>query len=220
MSPGRAARTPPSSEQLKASQHAAEMHERRELVAASGVPARYREARLTSRPPSRNDATAWGRVARALGRLIERPGVVALVGLRGAGKTWLGCGLVNEACRRGVPARYASMPSLLVDVKASWGSGAGGERSTLEALIRPRVLVLDEVSQRAGGDWDDRLLTSIVDRRYAEQLSTVLISNTAEEKLRETLGDSIYDRLEDDAGGVIACSWSSLRGMSATDATA
>ena len=57
----------------------------------------------------------------------------------------------------------------------------------------------------------DRMLTRLIDKRYAAELSTVLITNETAKQFVERVGPSVADRIRDD-GQMVVCEWKSLRG--------
>ncbi len=70
------------------------------------------------------------------------------------------------------------------------------------------LLVLDEVQVRdSGKQWQDNELTTLVDRRYRDGKSTVLVSNLKDEALKQNLGDSIWRRIIETGGDPIETDW-------------
>jgi DNA replication protein DnaC len=181
------------------------------LVAACGVPRRYAGATLVLLGPREVQQTA----ANALGDLEHAPGIVALIGTRGTGKTWLACGLVLDFCRAGRRAFYMNAMDYFLELRSTFDDGSKMTQAKVEEkYLRPALLVLDEVHERGDTAWEDRTLTRIVNKRYEAELATVLISNQTPEQFAERVGASIADRIHD-GGGVIRCEWPSLRGATA-----
>ena len=194
------------------------------LLDACGVPERYAEADLLAGPPpalADGHLEAWDRLRGLLLRLArgDATGVIVLAGPRGGGKTHLACAAVLAACRAGLSAEYRSLPAVLLEIKATFGQPAArpgdSEAGILKALARPELLVLDEAHERAGGEWDGRLVRQLVDARYAAMRSTLLLTNQEPEVFFNGVGDSVRDRCHDDQGGVVVAGWPSLRGASA-----
>jgi DNA replication protein DnaC len=48
--------------------------------------------------------------------------------------------------------------------------------------------------------------------RYDRKKPTILVSNLSLEEVKEALGDRIVDRIREDKGTVLECSWQSWRG--------
>ena len=95
-------------------------------------------------------------------------------------------------------------------IKESYGEKGGTESNAFFPFIQPRLLVLDEVQVRNDTVWEDNALTYLLDRRYGEQRSTILISNLSVDSFVKSIGDSIVSRLEE-SGAVIVCNWESFR---------
>ena len=70
--------------------------------------------------------------------------------------------------------------------------------------------MLDELQERGETPWEDRLLTHVIDRRYAAEKDTLLITNHSKEKFLESIGESVASRLVE-TGGIVNCSWASYR---------
>ena len=70
----------------------------------------------------------------------------------------------------------------------------------LQELARARILVLDEIQERGNTEWEDRVLTHLIDKRYGAMLPTILIANLKPNELKERLGPSIIDRMHEGGG--------------------
>ena len=84
------------------------------------------------------------------------------------------------------------------------------EAEMVDLYVRPRLLVIDEIQERGGSDWEDRLLTHIIDRRYGQMKDTILIGNLTREEFECAMGASVCDRLTE-TGGMIVCNWPTFR---------
>ena len=183
------------------------------FIAACGVPVRYRGAVLLDASlvpmPTRDE---YLEAFRRLVGLFDHDATLALLGRRGAGKTHMACAVVVEFCRRGRYAVYAEAMDYFIALQESYGDGAKEKASAIEArFLKPSLLVLDAIEERGDTAWNDRMLTRLVNKRYAAELSTVLISNHDQKAFAERVGASIWDRIWDE-GGIIECTWKSLRG--------
>ena len=184
------------------------------LLADSGVPELYAAADLTdlSRVPEAV-AARYAEAVRLLLRLEDAPAIVALLGSRGPGKTHMSCGLVRRFCLAGRPAKYMDAMDYFVAVKETFGRDAKLDQSQVEGrLLKPDLLVIDEVHERGDTPWEDRMLTRLVNKRYVANRATVLVSNQTPKAFKDRVGPSIADRLHDRGGRVVTCEWPSLRG--------
>lgn len=188
--------------QVRAAKQARDERESLDRFKASGAPGRHQE-----RSEFRSDK--W---QQALDGLIARRGtgiLVALVGGRGTGKTQLATELIRAAISAGGTGRYTKMVDVYLSMRLA-AHNKGSEISVLERACVPDLLVLDELGNRGGTDWEDRLLTHLIDVRYDGGQDTVLISNQAESVFADGVGESIMSRLKE-TGGIIPCDWPSFR---------
>lgn len=158
--------------------------------------------------------------------------IVALVGPRGVGKTTIGFQLALHRLRadwlrmlgersdecRGVTLRmtpYRKLTDLIARFKALYADFGTTDPEKLaasrDALCRDdSLLVMDEVHECSELRAAPRMLTDILDRRYAAKRDTLLITNQTAQEFSDTIGDSIYSRLTEH-GAILRCEWKSWR---------
>ncbi len=179
---------------------------------ASQVPPLYRDAWMGSLDPAILPA---GYVAAAglLRGLLTTPGIWAMVGPRGPGKTWLACAIIREMCLSGRTAMYETTAGVFKAIKSTFGvkqRGADTEADITDALAKPDLLVLDEAQLRSETPFENVILTSLIDTRYSHLKSTLLIANLEPKELAGCLGESVMSRMQE-TGQIIPCNWPSLR---------
>jgi DNA replication protein DnaC len=210
---------PERDKRLAEAQAAREAAERQRAIALlikhSGVPERYADATLAAEPPAAitdpAEVRAWTWTRDRLRGLATTWGMLGLVGTRGPGKTWLAAGLVNDCVRGRRSARYAKALRFFLDLKSTYREGSTAtENAIIDDYVRPDVLVLDEVNERGETDWENRLLTYVIDLRYDAMKATVLISNDTPATFIKSVGESIADRIRE-RGRIVECTWRSLR---------
>lgn len=147
--------------------------------------------------------------------------IVALVGDRGMGKTTIAAQLIidralNESLlpwHRRPP--YRKLSKLIAYFKPIFSDFGSRDADTLikrhESLCKDHpLLVIDELhdcdDQRVKG----RLLTDTLDKRYANLVDTIVISNQTPEEFIETTSDSVISRIKEH-GSIIHCTWESWR---------
>jgi DNA replication protein DnaC len=86
------------------------------------------------------------------------------------------------------------------------------ESQVMADFMRPRLLVLDEVGVSLGSEHEKMLMFEIINERYQNQLSTLLLSNLTRAEITEYLGHRIMDRFAE-GGAVVAFDWQSHRGQ-------
>lgn len=169
------------------------------------------QPRHTDRLSDCDHSGDWGRV---LARLIARLGAgitAAVVGNRGTGKTQmaacLGLAAVDKwgyaTDRLGQPVRpvkYTTAAEMFTVLKA--GMLSGDEMKTRRLYDSPRLLVIDEIQERANTEYEARTLVQIIDTRYARKLDTVLIGNLKPDAFRAQMGASVISRMAE-TGGIV-----------------
>ncbi len=154
--------------------------------------------------------------------LLQRNGaIVAMIGERGVGKTTVAAQLIIErAWNAGLQPwerrpPYRKLTDLIAKFKplyADFGS------TQIEALMEKRdwlcrfhpFLVIDELHECDDQRMRDRVLTDILDRRYANRVDTLLISNQSVPEFTSATSDSVLSRLKEH-GRVLVCKWKSFR---------
>ena len=169
---------------------------------------------------------AWTSTLAKLQAAVLQPGgsIIGLLGPRGTGKTQLATALARYVAeqtvltygdgweRRDGPVHYTTLAGLLAEVRGTFKDDSREtEAGIMKALLRYRLLVLDEVHEGSGSDWASGLFTTLMDRRYGLMLDTILISNETPDAFTKNIGASVADRMRE-TGGVILCDWPSFRG--------
>lgn len=172
------------------------------ILSKANLPARNRE-------PLASTHQKWNRIDERLKARLGDGFIIALLGPRGTGKTQLGCSLCRAAAQAGRRCLYGSAMGFFLDIKESF-NGAKSEKTVIEAYVSPSVLVLDEMQERGQSQWEDRLLTHLIDRRYSEKKDTLLLSNQTSKQFQEAMGESVVSRILQ-TGGIAVCDWESFR---------
>ena len=145
--------------------------------------------------------------------IVNEGGIVLVFGDRGSGKTQLGVELVRSACQQLKGSRYIHCRQIGMKLREAFKNNATiTEAQAVENFARPKLLVIDECQERMESDFEYRSLTLILDLRYADLKSTVLIGNCNEQQYIEFLGSSIIDRAKE-GGGSLCFDWKSFRGQ-------
>ena len=186
-------------------------------VAVAGFPERHLRTDVAALKKNVN----WALKCGSLHAMLKDGGVLcALIGGRGRGKTQMAVTAVANIARRRpeLVVRYRKLIQVFLEIRAGFGTDGATEEAVIKKYVEPDILVLDEIQERSQSDWENRVFTHIVDRRYDRPgKSTILIGNVAREStgpvdpLRECVGDSIYSRMIE-TGGIIEFPWASFRG--------
>lgn len=168
----------------------------------ANCPERHSKAKLSEGP------NQW---VQTLNKVLRRePGyLIALVGIRGNGKTQLAVELIRERTNDLKPARFCSATEFFMTIKAGYSSDSP-ELETIKAFTKPFLLVIDELGKRSENQWENLLLFELLNRRYNAMKDTLIISNQGRKEAEDSLGASIVSRMNE-TGGFIECDWPSFR---------
>ncbi len=154
--------------------------------------------------------------------------IVALVGVRGLGKTTIAAQIAirqawsnyQRSLNEPAPLPYAHVVYyktawLVSRYKSLYADYGSVETNTLMEAMEylcqhQELLVIDELHECDDQKMKARVLTDLVDRRYAGLRDTILISNQTPEEFASTTSDSILSRLGEH-GAIIECKWESFR---------
>jgi DNA replication protein DnaC len=126
---------------------------------------------------------------------------LVLHGSRGTGKSHLAAAIANEVQHSNEDppplVLFFVVPELLEMLRSGY---AEGDYQELFGLCKSvDVLILDDLGTEQETDWAYEKLFQIINRRYVEELPTVVVTNC---RLRE-LESRIYSRLADDRHAVV-----------------
>lgn len=195
-------------------------------LARFGFEERYRRDGLCDGDDARCELQRQ-KLAKLTNAIQGRGAIVALVGPRGTGKTYIASQLVIDRLWAELHTpkcswiRYEKLTTIVGRLKAFYGDMGTISMEKLEAyrafLTKALdLLIIDEIHEVAeDSKHKDRILTDLLDTRYAAKKDTILISNQSAEEFARTTNPSIISRLNEH-GGIISCNWQSFRDKPAT----
>ena len=191
-----------------------------ERLLDAGIPDRFMGCTLdnwSAEAPAQIQAlAACGGFVEAFGENFAVGRSAMLLGTVGTGKTHLGAAMLQAVIREhahdGLRGLYATAGSIIRDVKATFGNRGRTEADVYADLIRPDLLVIDEVGVQHGTDFERQVLFEVINGRYEKIKPTIVVSNLGVTELRQCLGDRAVDRLRDKSGIVVVFRWASARG--------
>ena len=138
--------------------------------------------------------------------------LLLLFGDRGPGKTQIA---TWWAYQRGLAGKfvgwYVKCTDLYSEIAATWDKKSKvDEEDVLKKYRTTKFLVIDELQDIGTSDWHRRLLVNLIDHRYDDMLTTVLIANLSEDAANKEINPSIISRANE-TGGMIECKWESYR---------
>ena len=130
---------------------------------------------------------------------------VILVGATGVGKSFIGCALAHQACRKGYRAGYRRASRLYHELTLARADGT--YIRLLGKLARLDVLVIDDWGLAPVQDHERRDLLEILEDRYGTR-STIITSQLPPAQWHDyladaTLADAICDRLLHNAHRIV-----------------
>ena len=123
--------------------------------------------------------------------------VVIVSGATGTGKTYVGCALAQQACRKGYRAMYRRASRFFDELRLARADGSYPR--LLSRIARVDVLVIDDFAIAPVTETERRDLLEVLEDRYATR-ATVITSQLPPERWHDyladpTVADAICDRL-------------------------
>jgi DNA replication protein DnaC len=136
------------------------------------------------------------------------PHDIIIWGNPGVGKTGLGVGILQEIHRDGrKPVRFVRATEvmlLLRDTMSPKGMTGMSELEIVQALASVDYLMVDDLSAISGTDYQDEIMSFLIDLRQKENRPTILTLNLRvprgadpSKTLLNFFGDRVYDRLRE-----------------------
>ncbi|MCH8182108.1 MAG: ATP-binding protein [Proteobacteria bacterium] len=164
-----------------------------ERMRRAGVPERFVGATLDNfdELDGKSEALQWAR------RWGERHPVVFCGSRWGTGKTHLACALLRQSVESCHPSQFWSVPALLEATRSRFDDGATEQAQEFMARVAAvPVLVLDDLGAERGTDWTREQLRLLIDRRWSNDLTTIVTTNLGSPKaLGDVLGGAVASRL-------------------------
>ena len=178
--------------------------------------------------PAKSRSAQWNA---ALEKLLQEAGthpdfIVALIGLRGRGKTQLAACVAREIIgnkfvskatgdfttdAKGAWPRYVRALDMFIAIKKTFGDDAEqNEELVVRTFVTPELLVIDEAQERYNSTFEQITMTTVLDARYGHCRPTILIANLDKDKFQESVGPSIWSRLCE-CGFYMKCEWENFR---------
>ena len=134
-------------------------------------------------------------------------------GKPGTGKTHLAIGIGMQLMERNHLVAFTTIQRMVRRVKDSWRNGSEeSESDVIKLLVEPDLLILDEIGVQFGTEFERNMLFDILNERYEQSKSAILLSNLTPTEVKVFLGERVFDRLREDGGKAIAFDWESHRG--------
>lgn len=179
-------------QQLANVKEAAKVNEARLTYAQADIPLKHMTELKGGIKRSPGQASAFDKI------VSSKEGFLAgFAGVRGSGKTMLGCDLIRHWCLElGKRAKYCTAMCFFLEVREAH-LFKKSERQVVDDYVAPDLLVVDECQQRGHTDFEDRLLSAMIDQRYGAMKCTILLSNQKPKEFAESMGRSVMSRMQE-----------------------
>jgi DNA replication protein DnaC len=187
------------------------------LLSESGIPTRFQARTLdnfdAAEAGQKRALAVCRRYVETWPEQKEKGTSLILSGGPGTGKTHLACAIGSAVIEQHLSrAVFMTVTEALRSIKDTYRKDAeSSEQDAINALLRPSLLILDEVGVQVGSDHEKMLMFEILNGRYMECRPTILLSNLSASDLEVYLGQRVMDRYRE-CGAVIAFDWKSYRG--------
>lgn len=174
-----------------------------DALTTRGCDRKFLNIRIDRLPPELPDG--YRVVGAKLRELLTRPALIALSGPTGRGKSALATALCRWFYDHDRYVFYTTANRYLT----GWQSRNWEQRDRWrEKYERADLVVLDEVQNRAADNapWLETQFVELIDKRYANNRATVLISNLKPDALIANLGEAVYRRIQEE-GEIITTVW-------------
>lgn len=135
---------------------------------------------------------------------------LTLIGSCGTGKSMLTAATGQAIIHRGFSFKYTTAMKIVRAIKETWNDRETTEQRAINSFIYPDVLAIEEIGVQFGSATEQLYLTEIVNERYEQRKSTILISNLTIPQLEDCIGKRAVDRMYED-GKVLVFNWQSYR---------
>lgn len=186
-------------------------------IGATGLPSRFINKTfadyITKTPEQEGVLLAVKEYAQNKAGLQAGRGLI-IAGTVGVGKTHLSAAIINEVItlENNIQAIYTTARDMIRHLRSAWKNPEIEESDLIDQYAHTSLLVIDEIGVQFGSESEMIQIFDVLDKRYGEQLPTVMVSNLTVDELVNLLGDRIIDRMREDGGALLQLNWQSNRG--------
>lgn len=116
----------------------------------------------------------------------------------GTGKTHLGVGTGKKIAELGFTSYYRDLPGLFSDIRRNYSDRSSSDWEMIQSLTSYDFLILDEIGSTKNSEWEQATLFQIMNSRYANMKSTLVITNLTLVELSSLFGERLMSRLLDE----------------------
>ena len=115
----------------------------------------------------------------------------------GTGKTFTAAYIAGQIANTRTTFKFISVPGLIIKARSSWGTWRGeqSEEEIYRDLVRPEILILDDLGTEQDCPTSKQLLFALIDARWLAQKMTVYTSNLTLIQIVQRYGDKLASRI-------------------------
>lgn len=184
-----------------------------ELKVASGVGERFKNATFANYETTSDNSRAKAIAQRYADKWLERShvgGGLIFCGKTGTGKTHLACAIANAIIENHQADVLVTTMFEIATLAKSCQMGRE-QMTTLSRFVKPELLIIDELGVQYGTDFEQMTLFQVINGRYMEKKSTIIISNLPENALSRYATEPVLDRMREGKGCIVNFDWNSYR---------
>lgn len=184
----------------------------------SGIPERFHTRTLATfvaqTAPQRRALDFANAYVDGFADVLKTGRCAIFVGKPGTGKTHLAAGIGLRLMGRDKrTVLFTTVMRAIRRVKDSWSRDSRvSESQAIASMVKPDLLILDEVGVQFGSDTEKLILFDVLNERYEKRRPTLVLSNLSLPDVEQYLGERIFDRLREDGGEAVVFDWESHRG--------
>ena len=184
-----------------------------ELKMASGIGERFKNATFANYATTADNSRAKAIAQRYADKWLERShvgGGLIFCGKTGTGKTHLACAIANSIIESHQAEVLVTTMFEIATLAKSCQMGRE-QMTTLSKFVKPELLIIDELGVQYGTDFEQMTLFQVINGRYMEKKSTIIISNLPENSLTRYATEPVLDRMREGKGCIVNFDWNSYR---------
>lgn len=189
----------------------------RTLTKQSGIPRRFADCSFdqfeADTDAKKRTLATCRKYADSFEDRLSMGGGLVMCGKPGTGKTLLACSIANQIITENLRAPvFTSVTKLARAVKDTYRKGSElTEQQAIDSFVEPDLLIIDEIGAQRGTETELLIMQEIIDERYQQVRSTILLSNLPEHELGQYIGERALDRMYEGRGAILAFTWESYR---------
>jgi len=184
----------------------------------SGIPERFKESSfetyIAETKEQKKAKDICFKYAENFEKFCEKGTSMILYGTPGTGKTHTSVSIVRYIIeKKKKTAKFFNVINAFNKIKETYNKNSEEtEQQAIDYLVKPDLLVLDELGMSFRTDAEKLLLDRIINERYENVKPTILITNLNWDNLKTLLGERVMDRMRDSKGLKVLFNWHSHRG--------